>query len=102
MLIEVIYQGLADVVVVDACACANRGSWIGRVSDGNAGRDFEIEICQKIVDAVIRSRHAWISTILLGQAKRPAIRACITNFRTDPRHIESLVDELSQARAHVQ
>jgi glutamate/tyrosine decarboxylase-like PLP-dependent enzyme len=68
----------------------------------NAGRDFEIEICQKIVDAVIRSGHAWISTILLGQAKSPAIRACITNFRTDPRHIESLVDELSQARAHVQ
>jgi aromatic-L-amino-acid/L-tryptophan decarboxylase len=65
-------------------------------------REFAIDVCQRIVDAVIRSGQAWISTVLLGQANKPAIRACITNFRTGPRQIDQLMNELKQARALLQ
>lgn len=68
----------------------------------NADSEFDIGQCQRIVDTVIRSGRAWISTIQLGRAKRPAIRACITNFRTRPQQIDLLINELSQARALVQ
>lgn len=64
----------------------------------NADPEFGIETCQQIVDTVIRSGRAWISTIQLGQAKRSAIRACITNFRTDQQQLDQLVNELETAR----
>ena len=67
----------------------------------NAECDLPLDACQKIVDAVIRSGKAWVSTILLGPAKRPAIRACITNFRTGPQHTDLLVEQLNRARIHV-
>jgi hypothetical protein len=55
---------------------------------------------QRASDAVVKSGRAWISTILLGD-KKPALRACITNYRTGPEHIETLVKVLSDVRENV-
>ncbi len=52
---------------------------------------------QRVSDAVVKSGSAWISTILLGGSV-PALRACITNYRTQPEHIEKLVTALTKAR----
>ena len=52
---------------------------------------------QLAVNAVVQSGKAWVSTILLGGVQ-PAIRACITNYRTGPEHIEQLVRALAGAR----
>jgi hypothetical protein len=52
---------------------------------------------QRVSDAVVKSGSAWISTILLGGSV-PALRACITNYRTQPEHIEKLVIALTKAR----
>jgi aromatic-L-amino-acid decarboxylase len=61
--------------------------------------DWSLAECQRVANAVIESGEAWISTIQVGQAKRPALRACITNYRTEPQHIESLVAVLNKARS---
>jgi glutamate/tyrosine decarboxylase-like PLP-dependent enzyme len=55
---------------------------------------------QRVSDAVVESGRAWISTILVGR-KKPALRACITNYRTGPEHIEILLDALSAVRGAV-
>lgn len=52
---------------------------------------------QRVSDAVVKSGSAWISTMLLA-GSRPALRACITNYRTQPQHIEMLVTALSRFR----
>jgi glutamate/tyrosine decarboxylase-like PLP-dependent enzyme len=61
--------------------------------------DWSLAECQRVANAVIESGEAWISTIQVGQAKQPALRACITNYRTEPRHIESLVAVLNKVRS---
>jgi glutamate/tyrosine decarboxylase-like PLP-dependent enzyme len=55
--------------------------------------------CQQIANAVIESGQAWISTIQVGPHKQPALRACITNYATEPRHIEALLAVLEKTRA---
>ncbi len=52
----------------------------------------------RFADAVVSSGKAWISTIQLGVEKQPALRACITNYKTEERHIEALVLLLRQIR----
>jgi glutamate/tyrosine decarboxylase-like PLP-dependent enzyme len=54
--------------------------------------------CQRIADTVVASGKVWISTILLGAEKRAALRACITNCRTEPCHIDGLIAVLEKAR----
>jgi glutamate/tyrosine decarboxylase-like PLP-dependent enzyme len=49
-----------------------------------------------MVMRVVGSGEAWISTTLL--AGKRVLRACITNYRTEPRDIEALADSLSRAR----
>ena len=46
---------------------------------------------------VFNSGAAWISTTRLGAGK-PALRACITNFRTGPDDVEALIAALEAAR----
>jgi len=46
---------------------------------------------------VVDSGEAWISTVSLGEAG-PALRACITNYRTGPEDLEALVAALGRAR----
>lgn len=55
-------------------------------------------ICQRIADSVVSSGEAWISTIQLGPHKQPALRACITNYRTEAGHVEALITVLNRTR----
>jgi glutamate/tyrosine decarboxylase-like PLP-dependent enzyme len=60
--------------------------------------DWNLSTCQKIADTVVASGKAWISTIQLGKQKRPALRACITNYLTESDHIDALITILNQVR----
>jgi glutamate/tyrosine decarboxylase-like PLP-dependent enzyme len=57
--------------------------------------------CQRFANAVVHSGKAWISTVELGKQKRSALRACITNCLTEPRHIDALLAVLGQMRYSV-
>jgi glutamate/tyrosine decarboxylase-like PLP-dependent enzyme len=52
---------------------------------------------EAMADAVVESGRAWVSITRLG-ADLPAIRACITSFRTEESDLEVLVKSLSAAR----
>ena len=65
-------------------------------TDDNAA--WDLAHCQRVANAVIASGQAWMSTIQVGTQKQPALRACITSFRTEPRHVETLLAALNQAR----
>ena len=64
----------------------------------DAKAEWDYTTHQRIADAVIVSGEAWISTIQLGQQKQPALRACITNYRTESRHIDALLAVLNEVR----
>ncbi len=49
---------------------------------------------------IVKSGRAWISTTRLA-GSRPALRACITNYRTGPEDVAALVDALNWARQRV-
>jgi glutamate/tyrosine decarboxylase-like PLP-dependent enzyme len=63
----------------------------------SASVEWDMKMHQQLSDAVVASGRAWISTILLD-GKMPALRACITNFRTGPEHIQALIDALATVR----
>jgi glutamate/tyrosine decarboxylase-like PLP-dependent enzyme len=50
----------------------------------------------RICANVVNSGAAWISTTLLG-GNEMVLRACITNYRTGPEHVNRLVDALQRA-----
>ncbi len=52
---------------------------------------------QAMTDAVIQSGTAWVSVVALG-GRVPAIRACITSFRTQESDVDALVQSLATAR----
>jgi glutamate/tyrosine decarboxylase-like PLP-dependent enzyme len=54
---------------------------------------------QELADRIVASGKVWISMIQLGENKTPALRACITNYRTEENHIETLVDCLAATQA---
>jgi glutamate/tyrosine decarboxylase-like PLP-dependent enzyme len=59
--------------------------------------EWDMATHQRLADAVVQSGSAWVSTILLG-GRKPALRTCITNFRTEPEHIDTLLAALSKVR----
>lgn len=59
--------------------------------------EWDIATHQCAADAVVQSGSAWISTIIL-RGKKPALRACITNYRTEQQHIKTLLANLSKVR----
>ena len=64
----------------------------------DAGRDGRSTVFLEAVAAdVLASGEAWISTVSLGEVG-PALRACITNYRTGPEDIEILMAALRRAR----
>jgi glutamate/tyrosine decarboxylase-like PLP-dependent enzyme len=65
-----------------------------------ADRTWNMRQHQQAADAVVASGKSWISTILLD-GKTPALRACITNYRTEPEHLEMLIEVLSAVRETV-
>jgi glutamate/tyrosine decarboxylase-like PLP-dependent enzyme len=74
-------------------------------SPGAAGRQDDTEgaaadIVTAIAREVVASGEAWISTTHLG-GERPALRACITSYRTGPEDVRALVGVLEEARARV-
>jgi len=62
-----------------------------------ASETWDMPMHQRACDAVLQTGRAWISTISLD-AKQPALRACITNYRTGPEDIETLIDVLATVR----
>ena len=50
-----------------------------------------------IAASVVESGEAWISTTRVG-AGRTVLRACVTNYRTEPRDVAALVGSLGRAR----
>jgi len=56
------------------------------------------EYLEAVAREVVASGQAWISSTLLG-GEKPALRACITNYRTSPRDIDALLAALEKARA---
>jgi glutamate/tyrosine decarboxylase-like PLP-dependent enzyme len=59
-----------------------------------------LERLEALVARVVASGRAWISTTPIG-AGLPVIRACITNYRTEPEDVNALVAALDQARESV-
>ena len=59
-----------------------------------------LERLNSIVEAVVRSGKAWISTTMVG-GELPVIRACVTNYNTQPEDIDALVRDLGVARSGV-
>jgi glutamate/tyrosine decarboxylase-like PLP-dependent enzyme len=53
-----------------------------------------------IAAEVVGSGEAWISTVALREVG-PALRACITNFRTGPEDVDALVAAVGRARERV-
>lgn len=62
-----------------------------------AGEDWSLAQHQALVNAVLRSGAAWISTITTSRGQ-PAIRAGIANFRTTAEDLDALVTALERAR----
>ncbi len=62
-----------------------------------ANETWDMPMHQRACDAVLKTGRAWISTISLD-GKQPALRACITNYRTGPEDIETLIDVLASVR----
>lgn len=61
----------------------------------DSGREDEPYL-QSILARVLATGKAWISGAKVGG--RPVLRACITNYDTQPDHIEGLVRVLAEAR----
>jgi glutamate/tyrosine decarboxylase-like PLP-dependent enzyme len=53
----------------------------------------------RVAAAVLASGEAWLSTVSLLGGARPALRACITNYRTGADDLDALVETLAAARA---
>jgi glutamate/tyrosine decarboxylase-like PLP-dependent enzyme len=65
--------------------------------EGGGGPDRDARI-ERIVSRVVESGRAWISIVRL-RGGSAAARACITNYRTDERHVAALAEALDAARA---
>jgi glutamate/tyrosine decarboxylase-like PLP-dependent enzyme len=70
-----------------ACFIDGRGA-------GDAGH------LQRLAEAVVASGRAWLSFVTLG-GRTPALRACITNYRTGPDDVDALVSALDEARGRL-
>jgi glutamate/tyrosine decarboxylase-like PLP-dependent enzyme len=67
-------------------------------NDGRGER--AADLVEEVAAAVVASGEAWISTVAVGEAG-PALRACITNYRTGPDDVDALVAAVGRARAQV-
>jgi glutamate/tyrosine decarboxylase-like PLP-dependent enzyme len=64
--------------------------------EGREGRSAAF--LEAVAADVVATGEAWISTVALGEAG-PALRACVTNYRTGPEDVDALVAALAGARA---
>jgi glutamate/tyrosine decarboxylase-like PLP-dependent enzyme len=70
--------------------------FVGSGGEGREGRSAAF--LEAVAADVVGSGEAWISTVALGEAG-PALRACITNYRTGPEDVDALVAALARARS---
>jgi glutamate/tyrosine decarboxylase-like PLP-dependent enzyme len=68
----------------------------GRAADGDAAPYLDA-----VAAHVVASGRAWCSTTRLGPGRMPALRACVTNYRTAPADVDALVAALNDARRAV-
>ena len=76
------------------------GSSSRNAGDSSTQSDEEGDYLEAIADTIVENGKAWISTARLGGSKT-ALRACITNYRTQRGDIEALVHDLNWARKHL-
>lgn len=60
------------------------------------GAAWDLDAHQAVADRVIRSGRAWISTVVTARGDA-ALRACVTNYRTSPQDVETLIETLEAA-----
>lgn len=65
------------------------------VHSGAEGRSAAF--LERVAAEVVASGEAWLSLAMLGEVG-PALRACITNYRTGPEDVDALVAALERAR----
>lgn len=86
---------LREKLITDQWVITNRSEFpVICFTDPNFRDDpnFALQLAQQVVDA----GHSWISSYaILG---RPSLRACITNYNTQPEHVNQLVTELNKLR----
>jgi glutamate/tyrosine decarboxylase-like PLP-dependent enzyme len=58
-----------------------------------------VERIEALARRVVGSGRAWISSVRLGPEALPALRACITNYRTDEADVAALLKALEEARS---
>lgn len=68
--------------------------------DGEHPDGRSADYLEAVAGHVVASGDAWISTTRIGDG-RPVLRACITNFRTRPEHLRTLIGALGRAREQV-
>lgn len=66
--------------------------------DGRSPQGRSAEHLQAVAQRVVGSGRAWVSTVLL-RGEQPALRACVTNYRTSEADVDGLVAALDQARS---
>jgi glutamate/tyrosine decarboxylase-like PLP-dependent enzyme len=66
-----------------------------RTPDGRSGTFLE-----QVAAEVVGSGEAWINTVRLGEVG-PALRACITNYRTTDEDVDALAAALGRARSRL-
>jgi hypothetical protein len=59
---------------------------------GGLDNEALLRLCARVV----ASGEAWISTTILAGTET-VLRACITNYQTNPEHIDDLVESLGRA-----
>ena len=89
------YYFLVGVLVTDRWVVLNRTPF-PVVCFGDPSELGDANHHQRIVDRIVESGLAWISTTDL--AGQPCIRACIISHRTTPTDIDALVQLLGDAR----
>lgn len=68
--------------------------------DGQKPGGRSTAFVEAIAAEIVSSGAAWISTTRLG-ADLPVLRACITNYRTEPEDVHALVNALNEARQKI-
>lgn len=63
----------------------------------DASRPGDLRHHERLVAGVIQRGRSWVSLALVGGSE-PAIRACMTNYRTTEQHLSVLLEDLEIAR----
>jgi glutamate/tyrosine decarboxylase-like PLP-dependent enzyme len=68
--------------------------FVDRALSEGATAEYLDAVCKSIV----ASGEAWLSVARIGNDDKPALRACVTNYRTETTDVDALVELLNRAR----